>query len=127
MLGHISGAHMNPAVTIGAVILGIKTIPTGIVYTVGQFIGATVGYGLLMVRIFIYNDLRFPVICYTDSIFDSIFLTCKLKTYRNVLYLSVPCKPCDVKGVVKVTQRNTSEKLESVLCGKNLFHARIPY
>ncbi|XP_017759726.1 PREDICTED: aquaporin AQPAe.a-like isoform X2 [Eufriesea mexicana] len=48
MLGHISGAHMNPAVTIGAVILGIKTIPTGIVYTIGQFIGATVGYGLLM-------------------------------------------------------------------------------
>ncbi|KOC59814.1 Aquaporin AQPAe.a [Habropoda laboriosa] len=48
MLGHISGAHMNPAVTIGAVIFGIKTIPTGIVYVIAQFIGATVGYGMLM-------------------------------------------------------------------------------
>ncbi|CAL7936678.1 unnamed protein product [Xylocopa violacea] len=48
MLGHISGAHMNPAVTIGAVILGIKSIPTGIVYVIAQFIGATAGYGLLM-------------------------------------------------------------------------------
>ncbi|CAD1470625.1 unnamed protein product [Heterotrigona itama] len=52
MLGHVSGAHLNPAVTIGAVILKIKSIPTGIVYVVGQFIGATIGYGLLMVRIF---------------------------------------------------------------------------
>ncbi|CAK9819236.1 Aquaporin AQPAe.a [Anthophora plagiata] len=48
MLGHISGAHMNPAVTIGAVIVGVKTIPTGIVYVIAQFIGATIGYGLLM-------------------------------------------------------------------------------
>ncbi|XP_071862605.1 aquaporin AQPAe.a [Bombus fervidus] len=48
MLGHISGAHLNPAVTIGAVIFGIKTIPTGILYAIAQFIGATIGYGLLM-------------------------------------------------------------------------------
>ncbi|XP_053999485.1 aquaporin AQPAe.a-like [Hylaeus anthracinus] len=48
MVGHISGAHFNPAVTIGAVIVGLKTIPTGIVYVVGQFIGAIIGYGLLV-------------------------------------------------------------------------------
>lgn len=49
MLGHVSGAHLNPAVTIGAVIVGLKSIPTGAVYILGQFIGATVGYGLLKV------------------------------------------------------------------------------
>lgn len=59
MLGHISGAHLNPAVTIGAVILGIKTIPTGILYAIAQFIGATIGYGLLMVQIF--NSLYFAL------------------------------------------------------------------
>ena len=48
MLGHVSGAHLNPAVTIGAVIVGLKTIPTGIIYVIAQFIGATAGYGLLM-------------------------------------------------------------------------------
>ncbi|KZC04301.1 Aquaporin-4 [Dufourea novaeangliae] len=48
MLGHVSGAHLNPAVTIGAVIVGLKSIPTGIVYVLGQFIGATIGYGMLM-------------------------------------------------------------------------------
>lgn len=49
MLGHISGAHLNPAVTIGAVIIGLKTIPTGIVYFAAQMLGATVGYGLLKI------------------------------------------------------------------------------
>ncbi|XP_031834616.1 aquaporin AQPAe.a [Nomia melanderi] len=48
MLGHVSGAHLNPAVTIGAVIVGIKTIPTGILYALAQFLGATLGYGILM-------------------------------------------------------------------------------
>lgn len=50
MLGHVSGAHLNPAVTIGAVIWGLKSIPTGAVYIFGQFIGASVGYGLLKVQ-----------------------------------------------------------------------------
>lgn len=49
MLGHVSGAHLNPAVTIGAVILGLKSIPTAAIYILGQFIGATVGYGILKV------------------------------------------------------------------------------
>ncbi|XP_033211369.1 aquaporin AQPAe.a-like [Belonocnema kinseyi] len=49
MLGHVSGAHLNPAVTIGAVIWGLKSIPTGLLYVVAQFIGATIGYGMLMI------------------------------------------------------------------------------
>ncbi|CAL1689170.1 unnamed protein product [Lasius platythorax] len=47
ILGHVSGAHLNPAITIGAVIVGLKSIPTGAFYILGQFIGAIVGYGLL--------------------------------------------------------------------------------
>lgn len=49
MLGHVSGAHLNPAVTIGAVIVGLKSIPTGVSYVIAQFIGATLGYGVLMI------------------------------------------------------------------------------
>lgn len=67
MLGHISGAHLNPAVTIGAVILGIKTIPTGILYAIAQFIGATIGYGLLMVQIF-------NLLCYALRYYLSLLL-----------------------------------------------------
>ena len=60
MLGHVSGAHLNPAVTIGAVIWGLKSIPTGLLYVVAQFIGATIGYGMLMVCVvyqFLYNNI----------------------------------------------------------------------
>lgn len=60
MLGHISGAHLNPAVTIGAVIIGLKSIPTGIAYIGAQIIGAIIGYGLLMVNIYkIFNKYKF--------------------------------------------------------------------
>ena len=40
---------LNPTITIGAVILGLKSIPIGVVYILGQLIGAIVGYGILKV------------------------------------------------------------------------------
>ncbi|KAJ8684017.1 hypothetical protein QAD02_019809, partial [Eretmocerus hayati] len=47
--GHISEAHINPAVTVGAVVLGKKTIPEAMVYFVSQFFGAILGFGMLKV------------------------------------------------------------------------------
>lgn len=49
--GHISQAHVNPAITVGAVVLGKKTIPEALVYLVSQVIGAILGYGMLKVGI----------------------------------------------------------------------------
>ncbi|XP_068631250.1 aquaporin-like [Battus philenor] len=46
--GHISGAHMNPAVTLGAVIWGKVSILLGIAYAIAQCSGAIIGYGILM-------------------------------------------------------------------------------
>lgn len=46
--GHISGAHMNPSVTLSAVIWGKVSIPLGIMYVVAQCGGAIAGYGLLL-------------------------------------------------------------------------------
>lgn len=48
-IAHISDAHINPAVTVGSVILGKKTIPEALVYILAQVIGATLGYGMLKV------------------------------------------------------------------------------
>ncbi|CAH2093607.1 unnamed protein product [Euphydryas editha] len=45
---HISGSHMNPSVTLGAVILEKMPIPLGIAYTIAQCCGASLGYGLLI-------------------------------------------------------------------------------
>ncbi|CAH2105730.1 unnamed protein product [Euphydryas editha] len=45
--GHISGAHMNPSVTLSAIIWGSMPIPLGIMYVIAQGAGSIVGYGLL--------------------------------------------------------------------------------
>lgn len=46
--GHISGAHMNPAVTFAAVIWGKMSIVLGISYVIAQVSGAIMGYGMLV-------------------------------------------------------------------------------
>ncbi|XP_063979294.1 aquaporin AQPcic-like [Diachasmimorpha longicaudata] len=48
-IGHISGAHINPAITVGAVILGKKSLPAASVYFLAQCLGAIVGYGMLKI------------------------------------------------------------------------------
>lgn len=50
-IGHISQAHINPAITVGAVVLGKKTISEAVVYVISQLIGAILGYGMLKVGI----------------------------------------------------------------------------
>ncbi|XP_046421002.1 aquaporin AQPcic-like isoform X2 [Neodiprion fabricii] len=47
IIGHISVAHINPAVTVSAVILGHKSLPAAAVYILAQLSGAVVGYGML--------------------------------------------------------------------------------
>lgn len=46
--GHISGAHINPAVTVAAVIFGNTPIILAPLYFVAQIIGALAGYGAVM-------------------------------------------------------------------------------
>lgn len=48
-IGHISDAHINPAITVGAVVLGKKSLQAASVYVVAQCLGAVMGYGLLKV------------------------------------------------------------------------------
>lgn len=46
-VGHISGAHINPAITVASVILGNKSLPIAGLYIVAQCLGGLIGYGLL--------------------------------------------------------------------------------
>ncbi|KYN06884.1 PREDICTED: aquaporin AQPAe.a-like [Cyphomyrmex costatus] len=91
-IGHISGAHLNPAITIGAVIIGLKSIPTGVVYFLGQLIGAIVGYGMLklLTPAELFNDgnsysdvgvcvtVVHPGISSVQGLLTEIFCTCFL-------------------------------------------------
>lgn len=47
IFGHLSGAHMNPVVTLGSVIWGSTSIATGVAYFIAQCLGAVIGYGIL--------------------------------------------------------------------------------
>lgn len=45
--GCVSGAHLNPAVTVAAYIYDLVSLPMAFIYFVGQMLGAFIGYGLL--------------------------------------------------------------------------------
>ena len=47
--GHISHAHVNPAMTVVAIVVGKKTVSEGLVYFIAQILGAIIGFGLLEV------------------------------------------------------------------------------
>ena len=49
-IGHISGCHINPAVTAGLIVGRKIGIISGILYVVVQCVGAIVGAGILKVR-----------------------------------------------------------------------------
>lgn len=48
IFGHISGAHMNPAVTLASLIWGSISVTLTITYIIAQCIGAILGYGILL-------------------------------------------------------------------------------
>lgn len=59
--GCISGAHLNPAVTVAASICETISLPMAAVYFVGQMLGGFIGYGLLKVV------LPFSALMVTDA------------------------------------------------------------
>lgn len=46
--GHISGAHMNPSVTLAAVLWGKISLPLGMAYVLAQCLGSMFGFGILI-------------------------------------------------------------------------------
>ncbi|XP_066259169.1 aquaporin AQPAn.G-like isoform X2 [Euwallacea similis] len=63
IFGHISGAHLNPAVTISTVILKRLSPLMALVYIMAQFLGATLGFALL--KILMPQEWVVPGFCAT--------------------------------------------------------------
>ncbi|KAL1462344.1 hypothetical protein WDU94_014184 [Cyamophila willieti] len=55
IIGHISGAHLNPSVTVAAVVLGDMSLLDGLMYILSQCIGCTLGFATL--RVVTPNDI----------------------------------------------------------------------
>lgn len=49
-IGHISGAHINPSITVAALILGKVSLPMTFLYICSQCIGGLIGFGLIRVN-----------------------------------------------------------------------------
>ncbi|XP_051175447.1 aquaporin AQPAe.a-like isoform X2 [Leptopilina boulardi] len=49
IFGHISHAHVNPAISVGALVLGKKTLTEALIYILCQTGGSVLGYGMLMI------------------------------------------------------------------------------
>src|SRR6476620_2944506 len=61
-IGHVSGCHINPAVTLGFAVSRKSTVPAAIYYWVAQFVGAAIGGGIIYV-ITKHGDLDTTGVC----------------------------------------------------------------
>ncbi|XP_063704947.1 aquaporin-like isoform X2 [Culicoides brevitarsis] len=57
-VGHISGGHFNPAVTVAAMIHRGIDVPMGLAYIAAQLVGSVLGYGLL--KVISTHEAMFP-------------------------------------------------------------------
>lgn len=64
LFGHISGSHINPALSVAAVILGEMSFPLALLYTVAQCSGATFAYSLT--RTILPSNTIFPEKDYSE-------------------------------------------------------------
>lgn len=92
IFGHISGAFMNPAVTLAALLYGIISIPRAIAYVVAECAGAVVGYGILTaLSPFLVSDIG---LCSTEihsrlNVFQGIGIEVVITSALNFLNCAV--------------------------------------
>ncbi|XP_023037016.1 aquaporin AQPcic isoform X1 [Drosophila willistoni] len=88
--GCVSGAHLNPAVTLASYIYNMISLPMALAYFVAQMLGAFIGYGLLkavMPENSIYSEETPEGVCVTfihgnltplQGVFIEFLITCVL-------------------------------------------------
>ena len=75
--GWVSGAHINPAVTLGFLSIGQMSVGTAVMYIIGQFIGAFLGAILVWLAYYKHfdatdnADLKLAVFCTAPAIRNS--------------------------------------------------------
>ncbi len=70
VFGHVSGGHMNPAVTFGLALNGTVKWLEALVYWVAQFVGAVLAAYLLRTFVLILSESAFPSAATTGMLTD---------------------------------------------------------
>ncbi len=99
-LGHLSGTHINPAVTIGAWSLKKISLENALFYIVAQFIGATLALGLIKITV------GMPIVTVADT--GLTFLAELLGTFFFTF------------GIASVVYNKTPSQLAGVVVGGSL-------
>ncbi|CAG9813987.1 unnamed protein product [Phaedon cochleariae] len=102
--GHISGAHLNPAVTIAAVLMRMMSPLLGVIYVAAQFIGALLGFALL--KILIPEDYINDGLCMTSPH--------KLITTMQALAIEIIITAVLIIVILAVWDKRNADKPDSV-------------
>jgi aquaporin NIP len=94
-VGHISGAHMNPAVTIGLIVAGQLRARWVVVYLVGQFVGAMLAS--LSLRLLFGNIKHLGATLPSGSSSQSFVLEFILTLMLMVVVLLISTGPKEIK------------------------------
>lgn len=114
IFGHISGAHLNPAVTLSTVLLKMLSPAMGVVYVAGQFLGATFGFALL--KVLMPQDWVVPGFCATKPHSKSTPLQAvAIETIITCVLILVCCGVWDKRNENK--QDSTAARFGFIVAG----------
>ncbi|CAG2115167.1 unnamed protein product, partial [Medioppia subpectinata] len=92
--GHVSGCHINPAVTLGVLIDGQIDILKAVVYWIAQFLGAVLGASILyFMKTESNRDLCQTKI--TDTLINGPGAAIVLEAFITFLLVFVVCNVCE--------------------------------
>lgn len=103
VFGSVSGAHINPAITVTAWINKKVTAPMAVVYVAAQLLGAFMGFGLLKVltppRIFERVPVTSPGHCMTQPHEDvTMIQALAIEFIATTVLLLIYCALCDPRN-----------------------------
>ncbi|KAK0179508.1 hypothetical protein PV327_005253 [Microctonus hyperodae] len=92
-IGHVSGGHINPAVTVGMLVLGKISIIRAILYILVQCAGAIAGTTLIRVFSSEISDAKFGVVSLASGM--NVFQGLGIEFSLGFMLVTVVCGACD--------------------------------
>lgn len=94
VFGQVSGAHMNPAISLAALLLGRMSAPLAVCYALAQCVGATLGYGAMLLSL-PQNKITVDLACTLPQIpaVQAMFVEVAMTALLSLLCCAAWCPP----------------------------------